>query len=96
MGKETVKVNLSSVVESHRPQSDNDVITQVLLEHNAKVYMGARDEKKARAAIEELRQSTGKEAIFLELNLANLSSVKKSAEAFLRYASCISPVPLHV
>ena len=26
------------------------------MEHNAKVYMGARDEKKARAAIEELKQ----------------------------------------
>ncbi|KAH9929833.1 NAD(P)-binding protein [Fomitopsis serialis] len=56
---------------------------RVLLEHNAKVYIGARDEKKARAAIEELREQTGNEAFFLELNLANLASVRKSAEEFL-------------
>ncbi|KAI0719007.1 NAD(P)-binding protein [Fomitopsis betulina] len=56
---------------------------KVLLEHNAKVYMAARDEKKARAAIKELKSKIGKEAIFLELNLANLASVKKSAEEFL-------------
>ncbi|TFY69199.1 hypothetical protein EVJ58_g553 [Rhodofomes roseus] len=56
---------------------------KALLEHNAKVYMGARDEQKARAAIEELKEKTGKEAVFLELNLANLASVKKSAEDFL-------------
>ncbi|KZT73289.1 NAD(P)-binding protein [Daedalea quercina L-15889] len=56
---------------------------KVLLERNAKVYMGARDEKKARVAIEELKEQTGKEAIFLELNLANLASVRKSADEFL-------------
>lgn len=55
------------------------------MEHNAKVYMAARDENKARAAIEELKVKTGKEAIFLGLDLANLASVKKSAEEFLRY-----------
>lgn len=57
--------------------------TQVLLEHNAKVYMAARDRKKAEAAIEELKEKTGREAFFLELNLANLASVRKAAEAFL-------------
>lgn len=54
------------------------------MEHNAKVYMAARNEQKARAAIEELKQKTGKEAIFLELNLANLASVKRCTEEFLR------------
>ncbi|EPT03371.1 NAD-binding protein [Fomitopsis schrenkii] len=56
---------------------------KILMEHNAKVYMAARDENKARAAIEELKVKTGKEAIFLGLDLANLASVKKSAEEFL-------------
>ena len=45
--------------------------------------MAARDGKKAEAAIEELKEKTGREAFFLELNLANLASVRKAAEAFL-------------
>lgn len=48
--------------------------------------MASRDESKARAAISELKEQTGKEAIYLELNLANLASVRKSAAEFLRYA----------
>jgi len=57
---------------------------QALLEHNAKVYLAARNKRKAELAIEELRRQTGKEAIFLELNLADLGSVKAAAEEFLR------------
>ncbi|KZT69190.1 NAD(P)-binding protein [Daedalea quercina L-15889] len=56
---------------------------RVLLEHNAKVYMAAKDQKDAEAAIEELRAKTGKEALFLELNLANLASVRRASEKFL-------------
>ena len=47
--------------------------------------MASRDEKKAHSAIEELKEQTGKEAIYLELNLASLESVRKSAAEFLRY-----------
>ncbi|KAF5340812.1 hypothetical protein D9758_017650 [Tetrapyrgos nigripes] len=36
---------------------------KALLEHNAKVYLGARSQAKAKAAIEDLQQKTGKEAI---------------------------------
>jgi len=36
------------------------VNAQVLLEHNAKVYLAARDEKKAQDAIEDLKAKTGK------------------------------------
>ncbi|KAK7466068.1 short-chain alcohol dehydrogenase [Stygiomarasmius scandens] len=57
---------------------------KALLEHNAKVYLAARNKRKAELAIEELRRQTGKEAIFLELNLADLRSVKAAAEEFLR------------
>ena len=57
---------------------------QVLISHNAKVYLAARDEKKAHAAIEEIKSTTGKEAIFLKLDLASLSSVKQAADQFLR------------
>jgi NAD(P)-dependent dehydrogenase (short-subunit alcohol dehydrogenase family) len=54
-----------------------------LLTHNAKVYIAARSQDKAEAAINELYEETGKRAIFLKLDLANLKSVKASAEAFL-------------
>ena len=57
--------------------------TQFLLEHNAKVYIAARNQKSAEAAIEELKEKTGREALFLELDLASLASVKKAAESFL-------------
>ncbi|KAI0725375.1 NAD(P)-binding protein [Fomitopsis betulina] len=56
---------------------------KVLLSHNAKVYMASRDENKARIAIEELKEQTGKEAVYLELNLANLASVRNSAAEIL-------------
>jgi len=59
---------------------------QVLLTKNAKVYIACRDKTKGEAAIRELKASTGKEASFLQLNLANLKSVKAAAEEFLRYA----------
>ncbi|KAG8940614.1 hypothetical protein FRC04_005179 [Tulasnella sp. 424] len=53
-----------------------------LLKKNAKVYMASRSKSKAEAAIEDLKTDTGKEAIFLELDLADLSSVTKSANEF--------------
>ncbi|KAG2137894.1 uncharacterized protein EDB93DRAFT_1339186 [Suillus bovinus] len=57
---------------------------RVLLTKNAKVYIACRDEAKGRAAIRDLQKSTGKEACFLQLNLANLKSIKASGEEFLR------------
>ncbi|KAG6848515.1 hypothetical protein H0H93_016401, partial [Arthromyces matolae] len=57
---------------------------KALLSHNAKVYMAARSKEKAEAAIQELKETTGKEAIFLPLDLADLPTIKASAEEFLR------------
>lgn len=59
---------------------------QALLEHNAKVYMGSRSKSKADAAIKDLKAATGKEAIFLELDLSSLASVRRAADEFLRCA----------
>jgi len=56
---------------------------KALLEHNAKVYMASRSKEKADTAIKELVQQTGKEAVFLELDLSNLASVRKAAEDFM-------------
>ncbi|KAF7356548.1 hypothetical protein MVEN_00988500 [Mycena venus] len=40
---------------------------RVLLNHNAKVYMASRSQDKAEAAIKELKEQTGKEALFLKV-----------------------------
>jgi retinol dehydrogenase-12 len=55
------------------------------LTHNAKVYVASRSQEKAEVAIKDLKDSTGKEALFLKLDLADLKSVKASAEEYLRF-----------
>ncbi|OBZ71702.1 Retinol dehydrogenase 11 [Grifola frondosa] len=57
---------------------------KALLEHNAKVYMASRSKDKADVAIAELKALTGREAIFLELDLGSLASIRKAATEFLR------------
>ena len=57
---------------------------QALLEHNAKVYIACRSQGKADLAAKELEEQTGRKAIFLKLDLADLHSVKAAAEDFLR------------
>ena len=49
------------------------------------MYLAARSKEKADAAISELKVATGKEALFLELDLASLASVKEAVEDFLRF-----------
>ncbi|EJF57880.1 NAD(P)-binding protein [Dichomitus squalens LYAD-421 SS1] len=56
---------------------------KALLQHNAKVYLAARSKEKAEKAITSLKEATGKEAVFHELDLSDLAAVKKSAEDFL-------------
>jgi retinol dehydrogenase-12 len=46
--------------------------------------MACRDKAKGEAAIRDLKNSTGKSPILLQLNLGNLKSVKAAAEEFLR------------
>lgn len=58
-----------------------------LLLKNAKVYLAARSESKAQAALEELEKETGKTAIFHKLDLGDLDATKQSAEEFLQYVS---------
>ncbi|PCH39965.1 NAD(P)-binding protein [Wolfiporia cocos MD-104 SS10] len=55
---------------------------KTLLKRGAKVYMASRNKAKAMKAIFSLQKATGREAIFLELDLANLRSVKKAAAEF--------------
>ncbi|KAJ6620241.1 hypothetical protein B0H10DRAFT_2175766 [Mycena sp. CBHHK59/15] len=57
-------------------------VKQLLLK-NAKVYLAARSEEKAAAAIQKLEEETKKTALFIQLDLADLPSVRKAAETFL-------------
>ncbi|KAI9434784.1 NAD(P)-binding protein [Lactarius indigo] len=54
-----------------------------LLAHNAKVYLAARSAQKANKAIAELKNETGKQAIFLQLDLSDIPAIRKSAQEFL-------------
>jgi len=54
-----------------------------LVEHNARVYMAARSAAKANEAIQKIKELTKKEDIhFLQLDLADLPSVKRAVEEF--------------
>lgn len=55
---------------------------RVLLAKNAKVWIACRDATKGKAALDELKEQTGREAHLLQLDLANLRSIKQSAEEF--------------
>jgi len=59
-----------------------ETVKQLLL-HNAKVYIASRNEKKVKDAIEELRQQTGSEALFVRLDLADLQLIRTAAEEFM-------------
>jgi retinol dehydrogenase 12 len=48
------------------------------------VYVAARSQEKAENAIQDLKTQTGKDAIWLKLDLGDLKSVKSAAEEFLR------------
>ncbi|KAF7346451.1 NAD P-binding protein [Mycena sanguinolenta] len=55
---------------------------KALLQHNAKVYIAARSEQKVKDAIQDLSSQTGKQAELLLVDLADLHSIKRAAEAF--------------
>ncbi|KAJ7096996.1 hypothetical protein C8R43DRAFT_262420 [Mycena crocata] len=61
-------------------------VKQLLLK-NAKVYLAARSSEKAAAAIKSLEGETGRSALFLQLDLADLHAVRKAAETFLAQES---------
>ncbi|KAJ7100925.1 NAD(P)-binding protein [Mycena belliarum] len=57
-------------------------VKQLLLK-NATVYLAARTPDKAAAAIKQLEEETKRTAVFLQLDLADLRSVRTAAEVFL-------------
>ena len=82
LGYETIKVRCDPA--PFIPTLITRFTRQVLLQHNAKVYLTARNKEKADAAIASLKEATGKEALFHELDLGSLAKTKASAEAFLK------------
>ena len=54
------------------------------MEHDARVYIASRDEKRALTAIDELFDQTGRKARFLHLDLTDVTSIKAAATEFLR------------
>lgn len=57
---------------------------KVLVARNAKVYIAGRSQERVEQAIQDIKAETGKEALFLKLDLADLTSVKAAAEEFQR------------
>jgi len=72
-------------------RSSLTLLWQILLTRNAKVYIAARSQEKTEAAIKDLKDQTGKEAIWLKLDLSDLNTVKAAAEEFLTYGSSFTP-----
>lgn len=67
-------------------------LIQILYAHHATVYMGARSEDKARAAMADVKQAAPDSAgslTYLHLDLADLRTIKASADAFLARESML-------
>jgi len=63
-----------------------------LASHGAKVYLAARSEAKALAAIQEIKtQLPNADVEFLQLDLASLASVVAAAETIRRLVAAIMP-----
>ncbi|KAG7451663.1 uncharacterized protein BT62DRAFT_1072209 [Guyanagaster necrorhizus] len=60
------------------------VTVKALLGHNAKVYFVCHSEENARAAMAELRNETGREGLFLQVDFADLNFIKHAADDFTR------------
>jgi len=85
-GNGGIGYEIIKVMEHFSEMIDNllttDWLCQALLPKSAKVYMASRSRERAETAIAKLKSETGKEAIFLELDLSNLASVRRAAEEF--------------
>ncbi|GJJ12802.1 hypothetical protein Clacol_007047 [Clathrus columnatus] len=55
----------------------------VFLSRNAQVYIASRSQERTMEAINKLKEETGKEALFIQLDVADLKSVRKAADETL-------------
>ncbi|KAJ7103405.1 NAD(P)-binding protein [Mycena belliarum] len=58
-------------------------IIKALLPKNAKVYMLSRSKERAESAISRLKTETGKEALFIQLDLSDLDSVRRASDELI-------------
>ncbi|KAF8631404.1 hypothetical protein AX15_002412 [Amanita polypyramis BW_CC] len=72
----------SSSTSINATQGIGKETVKVLLSHNAKVYIVGRNREKTEHTIAELKEVTGREAQFIECDLADLESIKAAAEIF--------------
>ncbi|CAG9975693.1 unnamed protein product [Clonostachys byssicola] len=66
------------------------LLTEILYSRNAKIYVAARSEEKANNAIASIKETapgSKGELVFLHLDLADLATIKASADNFLRQES---------
>ena len=84
IGEETARVSLERVQPFDSRLNLIPVINgalQVVLSRNAKVYITSRSETNGTAAMERLKEKTGKTDIYcLSLDLSSFESIRKAAE----------------
>ncbi|XHG03614.1 hypothetical protein AWENTII_006915 [Aspergillus wentii] len=95
----TVLPNKATLTEKNLPDQSGKVflvtgasgglgklLTDILYQHNGKIYLAARSESKTKEAIEEIKAahpSSKGELIFLNLQLDDLTTIKQTADEFL-------------
>lgn len=95
----TVLPNKATLTEKNLPDQTGKVflvtgasgglgklLTDILYQHNGKVYLAARSESKTREVIEEIKAahpSSKGELVFLNLQLDDLTTIKQTASEFL-------------
>lgn len=84
IGKEAAKVHSLFQPARQRTHTFTHLPRQVLLSKNATVYIAARNSTTGEQAVKELMQATGKAPIFLQVDLADLKSIKAAAQEFKR------------
>lgn len=88
-GGNTGKYGPVLVLKSRRTYSGIGYETiRALLQHNAKVYLAARNSEKGKKAVEHLtKEFPGSDVFVLKLDLASLESIEKAAAEFTRCAT---------
>jgi NAD(P)-dependent dehydrogenase (short-subunit alcohol dehydrogenase family) len=68
-------------------------VARQLVREGFRVFLGARDDKAGRVAAEKLNSETKKpgigEVVFLELDIANIESIRAAAEEFGKQSDCL-------
>jgi len=72
---------VSARTDAKKPGIGKETV-KVLLSRNAKVYIAGRGGEKTERAIADLKDITGREAHFIQCDLADLHSIKAAVQEF--------------